>query len=94
MAAEVESGLNGHRKGLIRRLRSCEYKKIMVWHLDHLAQFGTEGIAAALAAQGRGQVVGDPEEVKDDLMQNTIDARTGRRENHWGEYETGEPGKT
>ena len=37
-----------------------------------MARFGSEYIEAALAATGRGVVVVDPEEVKDDLVQDMI----------------------
>ena len=72
VVAEVGSGLNGHRKGLISVLRSPEYGAIVVEHRDRLARFGSEYIEAALAASGRRLIVMEPDEVKDDLVQDMI----------------------
>ncbi|HEY8503752.1 MAG TPA: IS607 family transposase [Gemmataceae bacterium] len=77
VVAEVGSGLNGHRKGLISVLRSPEYGTIIVEHRDRLARFGSEYIEAALAASGRRLMVMEPDEVKDDLVQDMIDVLTG-----------------
>jgi len=74
VVAEVGSGLEGHRKGLISVLRSPEYGIIVVEHRDRLARFGSEYIEAALAASGRRLIVMEPDEVKDDLVQDMIDA--------------------
>jgi putative resolvase len=60
VVAEVGSGLNGHRKGLLFVLRSPDDGALVVEHRDRLAQFGSECIEAALAATGRGVVVVDP----------------------------------
>lgn len=76
MVAEVGSGLNGHRKGLSAVLRSPECGVIVVEHRDCLTRFGSEYIEAALAAPGRRLVVVDPEEVKDDLVQDMMDVLT------------------
>ena len=76
VVAEVGSGLNGHRKGLMAVLRSPEYGAIVVEHRDRLARFGSEYIEASLAATGRRPVIVDPEEVKDDLVQDMIDVLT------------------
>ncbi len=73
VVAEVGSGLNGHRKGLISVLRSPEYGAIVVEHRDRLARFGSEYIEAALAASGRRLIVMEPDEVKDDLVQDMLD---------------------
>ncbi len=72
VVAEVGSGLNGHRRGLLSVLRSPEYGGIVVEHRDRLARFGSEYMEAALALTGRSVVVVDPEEVKDDLVQDMI----------------------
>src|SRR3989344_4376421 len=53
---EIGSGLNGHRKHLIRLLADPAVRRIVVEHRDRLARFGVEYIEAALRAQGR-QVV-------------------------------------
>jgi putative resolvase len=76
VVAEVGSGLNGHRKGLRAVLRSPEYGAIIVEHRDRLARFGSEYIEAALAASGRRLVVVEPDEVKDDLVQDMMDVLT------------------
>lgn len=76
VAAEIGSGLNGHRKGLLAVLRSPEYGIVVVEHRDRLARFGSEYIEAALAAMGRRLIVVDPEEVKDDLVQDMVDVLT------------------
>lgn len=76
VVTEVGSGLNGHRKGLLGVLRLPEYRVIVVEHMDRLARFGSEYIEAVLAAEGRRVVVVDPEEVKDDLVQDMIDVLT------------------
>jgi putative resolvase len=76
VVAEVGSGLNGHRKGLLAVLRSPEYGVLVVEHRDRLARFGAEYIEAALAATGRRVVVVDPDEVKDDLVQDMIGVLT------------------
>jgi putative resolvase len=76
VVAEVGSGLNGHRKGLLSVLRSPEYGAIVVEHRDRLARFGSEYIEAALAASGRRLIVVEPDEVKDDLAADMIDVLT------------------
>jgi putative resolvase len=76
VVAEVGSGFDGHRKGLMAVLRSPEYGAIVVEHRDRLARFGSEYIEAALAAQGRRLIVVDPADAKDDLVQDMIDVLT------------------
>ena len=75
VVAEVGSGLDWHGKGLLAVLRSSDDGTVVVEHRDRWARFGSEYIEAALAATGRGVVVVDPEEVKDDLAQNMRDVR-------------------
>lgn len=72
VVAEVGSGLNGHRKGLLAVLRSPEYGVIVVEHRDRLAHFGAEYIEASMAALGRRLMVVEPDEVKDDLVQDDM----------------------
>lgn len=67
---EVGSGLNGHRRGLIRLLRNPSFGTIVVEHRDRLTRFGFEYLEAALAAQGRSILVADPNEVKDDVVRD------------------------
>ncbi|CAB1128726.1 Resolvase YneB [Candidatus Hydrogenisulfobacillus filiaventi] len=76
VVAEVGSGLNGHRKGLLAALRAPEYGTLVVEHRDRLARFGSESIEAALAASGRRLIVLEPDEVRDDLVQDRIDVLT------------------
>lgn len=89
VVAEVGGGLNGDLEGLLAALRSPGYGVIVVEHRDRLARFGSEYIEAALAALGRRLIVVDPEERKDDLVQDMIDVLTsmctrlyGRRSAH------------
>ena len=76
VVAEVGSGVNGHRKGLIAARRSPEYGILIVEHRERLARFGSEYIEAARAASGRRLIVMEPDEVRDDLVQDMIDVRT------------------
>lgn len=67
---EVGSGMNGHRKGLLRLLRDPAAQTIIVEHRDRLMRFGFEYVEAALAAQGREIVVIEPEESADDIVRD------------------------
>ena len=49
---------------------------IVVEHRDRLARFGTEHLAAVLAAQGRRNVVVDEGETDDDLVRDMIEVLT------------------
>ncbi len=71
-AAEVGSGLNGHRRGLMGLLRNPAVGIIVVEHRDRLMRFGAEYVEAALAADGRKLLVVDDTELKDDLVQDVI----------------------
>ncbi|MDA8065091.1 MAG: IS607 family transposase [Thermaerobacter sp.] len=73
---EVGSGLNGHRPKLLRLLADPKLSMVAVEHRDRLMRFGAEYVEAALAAQGRKLLVVDPEEMKDDLVQDMIDVLT------------------
>jgi predicted site-specific integrase-resolvase len=46
---------------------------IVVEHRDRLMRFGSEYVEAALSAQGRKLAVLNPDEVKDDLVQDMIE---------------------
>ena len=70
--SEVGSGLNGHRKGMMRLLRNPRVRTIVVEHRDRLMRFGAEYVEAALAADGRRLLVLDESELKDDLVQDVI----------------------
>ena len=67
---EVGSGLNGHRKGMLRLLRNPEAKIIVVEHRDRLMRFGFEYVESALAAQNRKVVVIEPDEMNDDIVRD------------------------
>lgn len=73
---EVGSGLNGHRRGLMRLLKSPAIKTLVVEHRDRLMRFGFEYVESALAAQGRTVLVMGPEEVKDDLVGDVTEVLT------------------
>lgn len=67
---EVGSGLDGHRKGMMRLLRDPKVNVILVEHRDRLVRFGFEYIEASLAAQGRKVMVIEPDEVTDDIVRD------------------------
>ena len=73
---EVGSGLNGHRCGLMRLLRTPAVAIVVVEHRDCLMRFGFEYVEAALAAQGRTVLVIDPAEVQDDLVRDMTEVLT------------------
>lgn len=57
-------------------MQNSNIKIIIVEHTDRLMRFGTEYVEAALTAQGRKLVVVDPQELKDDLVQDMIEVLT------------------
>ncbi len=67
---EVGSGLNGHRKGMMRLLHNPDVQTIVVEHRDRLMRFGFEYVESALAAQGRRILVIEPDEVADDIVRD------------------------
>lgn len=73
---EIGSALNGHRPKLKRLLSDSTIKTIIVEHNDRLVRFGFEFLESALATQGRKLVVIDKGEIKDDLVQDMIEALT------------------
>lgn len=73
---EIGSGLNGHRKKLVRLLAAPKVAVIVVEHRDRLARFGVEYIEAALHAQGRRVIVANEGEQKLDIVQDFIDVVT------------------
>ena len=68
--------LDGHRPKLMKLLADPKVSTIVVEHRDRLMRFGYEYVEAALAAQGRRLVILDPDEVKDDLVQDMIEVLT------------------
>lgn len=67
---EIGSGLNGHRRLMLRILRNPSIYAIVVEHRDRLMRFGFEYVEAALAASGRKIIVVDDNEVKDDIIRD------------------------
>ena len=67
---EIGSGLNGHRRHMIRLLRNPQVNAVVVAHRDRLMRFGIEYVEAALAAQGRRLIVVDQSEVTDDIVRD------------------------
>ncbi len=50
---EVGSGINGHRKKLLRLIANSSISTIVVEHRDRLARFGSDYIQTAMAASKR-----------------------------------------
>ena len=73
---EIGSGLNGHRRGLMRLLRNPQVRTLVVEHRDRLMHFGFEYVEAALAAQRRALHVIDATEVADDLVRDMTEVLT------------------
>jgi predicted site-specific integrase-resolvase len=73
---EIGSGLNGHRKRLMKALENPSASTIVVEHRDRLARFGSEYIESALASSNRKVVIVNDTEMKDDLVQDMIDVLT------------------
>lgn len=73
---EIGSGLNGHRKKLMKILENPSISIIVVEHRDRLARFGAEYISASLKSCNRQIVVVNDAECKDDLVQDMIDVLT------------------
>ena len=69
---EVGSGLNGHRRGLMRLLRNPKVQTVVVEHRDRLMRLGSEYVESSLLAQNRRLLVVDEAELKDDLEQDMI----------------------
>jgi len=73
---EIGSGLNGHRRGLMRLLHDPKVTTVVVEHRDRLMRFGFEYVEAALVAQGRTVVILDSAEVQDDLVRDVTEVLT------------------
>lgn len=76
VVTEIGSGLNGHRKKLIRLLRERNISAILVEHKDRMVRFGFDYLESALSHAGKSILVLDPKEMKDDLVQDMIDVLT------------------
>lgn len=73
---EVGSGMNGHRKKLLRLLGDRTVERIVVEHRDRLMRFGAEYVESALAARSGKLLVVDETELQDDLVQDMISVLT------------------
>ena len=73
---EIGSGLNKHRPKLLNLLSDPEVRTILVEHRDRLMRFGSEYVEAALTSQGRKLLIADPQELKDDLVQDMTEVLT------------------
>ena len=67
---EVGSGLNGHRRAMLKILKNPGVHTIVVEHRDRLMRFGIEYVEAALTAQGRKLLVIEPDDRKDDIVRD------------------------
>ena len=74
--SEIGSGLNGPRPKLKKLLANPKVQAIVEEHRDCWLRFGAKHVEAALAAQGRKLVVVERSEVKDDLVQDTLEVLT------------------
>lgn len=76
MRPEATDQAGGHRRGLMRLLRTPAVTTVVVEHRDRLMRFGFEYVEAALMAQGRTVVVIDPAEVQNDLVRDVTEVLT------------------
>ena len=67
---EIGSGLNGHRRSMLKLLSNQDVNAIVVEHRERLMRFGFEYVEAALAAQGRKIIVIEPDEMTDDIVRD------------------------
>ena len=67
---EIGSGLNGHRRSLLKLLSNQDVNAMVVEHRERLMRFGFEYVEAALAAQGRKIIVIEPDEMTDDIVRD------------------------
>lgn len=67
---EVGSGLNGHRRNMLKLLSNPQVSAIVVEHRERLMRFGFEYVEAALLAQGRRLIVMEPDELTDDVVRD------------------------
>jgi putative resolvase len=67
---EIGSGLNGHRRNMLKLLSNPEVNAIVVEHRERLMRFGFEYVEAALAAQGRKIIVIEAHEMTGDIARD------------------------
>ena len=73
---EVGSGLNGHRKGMLRILSNVAIEVVVVEHRDRLVRFGFEYVEAALLASGRRVLVMEEQGMTDDIVRDITEVLT------------------
>ena len=76
VVTEIGSGLNGKRRKFLALLADPTVTTIVVEHRDRFARFGSEYVAASLAANGRQLIVVDDTEVDDDLVRDMTEVLT------------------
>ena len=86
---EVGSGLNGHRKGMLRLLSDPAINVIVVEHRDRLMRFGFEYVEAALLASGRRILVMEEEEIADDSVRDIAEVLTSMCARLYGKRSAG-----
>lgn len=69
VVSEVGSGLNGHRRKLLKVLSRTNHD-IVIEHRDRLCRFGFDYLEAALCQSGRKLIVVDPTEIADDIVRD------------------------
>lgn len=67
---EIGSGLNGHRRSMLKLLSNPQVGAIVVEHRARLVRFGFEYVEASLAAHGRRIIVMEPDEMTDDIVRD------------------------
>ena len=73
---EIGSGLNGHRKQLLRILSDPSITVVLVEHRDRLVRFGFDFLSATLEASGRAVRVINETECDDDLVRDVTEVLT------------------
>ena len=89
---EVGSGLNGHRRSMLKLLCNAQVNAIVVEHRERLMRFGFEYVEAALAAQGRKIIVMEPDEMTDDIERDLHEVIVSMCARLYGQALCEEPG--
>lgn len=74
--AEISSGLNDKRRGLLKILSDKSCPDIVVEHKDRLSRFGVGMIEASLSVNSRSVIVMNETEDKTELVQDFVDVVT------------------
>ena len=67
---EMGSGLNGHRRIMLRLLKNPKIQGVVVEHRERLLRFGFEYVEAARTAYGGKIMVIESDEVEDDMVRD------------------------